>query len=517
MKYYSRLLLYFFLMAHFQSSAQQIDLKNYKPLKSEGAIPNDFISSFSKKYEEGKTQIVDEKKRSIRKSKDEFLVSSSFYLNELLRSGKVLFGDPVTNYVNDVADVLLKDFPELREQLRFYTTKSPQVNAFSTDQGIIFVNLGLIAQVENEAQLAYVIAHEIIHFVKKHNMELYVFTDKLERKSNVGKRTNYEGLMLNKSFRSKESEFESDREGLTSYFLKTGYSLKSVNSAFDVLLYSYLPFDEVPFEKSFFETSFFHFPANYILDSLSAVDAEKYLNEESATHPSIYKRRETMLGLINEQKKDAGKEFILSESRFREVQNLARFESVRLKIIDMKYISALYDCFLLLKTFPDNRFLEISKAACLYSLSRYKTEWKTASQTSYKKIQGESQQIFYFLQKLNKKELNILALATCWRAKQKFSDSEYLKLICEELIEDLALANKTKFSYFLTESPTDSARIIENAIDTTSKSKYDKIKAKQKKSGFDGDFLRTAMIDIINDTAFISEYKRIEALSNENE
>jgi hypothetical protein len=78
MKYYSRLLLYILLMIQIQVSAQKIDFKNYKPLKSEGAIPQDFISSFSKKYEEGKTQIVDEKKRSVRKSKDEFLVSSSF-------------------------------------------------------------------------------------------------------------------------------------------------------------------------------------------------------------------------------------------------------------------------------------------------------------------------------------------------------------------------------------------------------------------------------------------------------
>jgi len=72
-------------------------------------------------------------------------------------SGRVLFGDPVSEYVNTVADKLLENEPELRSKLRFYCLKSNVTNAFATNQGMIFVTLGLIAQLENEAQLAQVL------------------------------------------------------------------------------------------------------------------------------------------------------------------------------------------------------------------------------------------------------------------------------------------------------------------------------------------------------------------------
>jgi hypothetical protein len=289
--------------------------------------------------------------------------------------------------------------------------------------------------------------------------------------------------------------------------------MKSVKSVFDVLLYSYLPFDEVAFNKSFFETSCLKFPPSYLLDSVSQINAEKYLSEESATHPSIEQRRETILSLINALPVKESKEFLVSEEEFKEVRNICRFESLRLKMVAGNYIDALYDCYLLSSEFPDNRFVVVSTATCLYGLSRYKTEWKTAVKTSYKKVQGELQQMYYFIQKLSKKELNILALGYSWQAKQKYPDSEFLNLATDDLMADLVLANKVPYSFFLTALPNnDSLSNQEKNLDTTNLSKYDKIKQKKKKSGVDDDFLSFAFIDLLKDADFKSLYLKYDKL-----
>jgi predicted Zn-dependent protease len=125
-------------------------------------------------------------------------------------SGKVIFNDPVTIYINKVADYILADEPELRKKLRFYTLKTNTPNAFSTDQGVVLVTTGLIAQLENEAQLGFILCHEIIHYIEKHVRNGYV-----ENKNITKGRGEYSGLSYRSrisqlSKYSKDLEFEAD-------------------------------------------------------------------------------------------------------------------------------------------------------------------------------------------------------------------------------------------------------------------------------------------------------------------
>jgi predicted Zn-dependent protease len=103
-----------------------------------------------------------------------FFESTRYAIDELLLSGQILFNEELSVYLNKVAKYTLSGEKELLNQLRFYVLKSTEVNAYSTDQGIIFFTTGLLAQLENEAQLAYIIAHEASHFILKHVREGYV-------------------------------------------------------------------------------------------------------------------------------------------------------------------------------------------------------------------------------------------------------------------------------------------------------------------------------------------------------
>ncbi len=92
---------------------------------------------------------------------------ASVKMEEGLRKSGQVYEDPgLTRYLQSILDRL---YPEFAGHMRVHILKAPVLNAFALPNGGIYVNLGLIAVLENEAQLATVLAHEGIHFVNKHS------------------------------------------------------------------------------------------------------------------------------------------------------------------------------------------------------------------------------------------------------------------------------------------------------------------------------------------------------------
>jgi predicted Zn-dependent protease len=92
--------------------------------------------------------------------------SQAAELHEILLSSGVIYADPaLTAYVQGVVDRL---YPEFKGVIRVTLLKSPHLNAFAVPDGNIYVNVGLLARFENEAQLATVLGHEGTHFTNRH-------------------------------------------------------------------------------------------------------------------------------------------------------------------------------------------------------------------------------------------------------------------------------------------------------------------------------------------------------------
>ena len=86
----------------------------------------------------------------------------------LARAGK-LNTDPALNaYLQGIMDRL---YPEFGGRLRVRPLNAQHINAFALPNGSIYVNAGLIARFENEAQLATVLAHEGAHFTHRHSLQ----------------------------------------------------------------------------------------------------------------------------------------------------------------------------------------------------------------------------------------------------------------------------------------------------------------------------------------------------------
>lgn len=86
----------------------------------------------------------------------------------LARAGKIR-NDPALNaYLQDILDKL---YPEFNGRLRVRALDAPHLNAFALPNGSIYINTGLLARLQNEAQLATVLAHEGVHFVHRHSFQ----------------------------------------------------------------------------------------------------------------------------------------------------------------------------------------------------------------------------------------------------------------------------------------------------------------------------------------------------------
>ena len=83
-----------------------------------------------------------------------------------------LAADPgLQRYVNHVGRWLAvqTERPDLPWQ--FGVLEAPQVNAFAVPGGTIFITRGLLERMRNEAELAGVLGHEIVHVLRKHHLK----------------------------------------------------------------------------------------------------------------------------------------------------------------------------------------------------------------------------------------------------------------------------------------------------------------------------------------------------------
>lgn len=521
-------MLFLCLVVCLGSTAQ--DFNNYKPLRSSGSIPKKFITTSTEKYNAEVHQNISRKdKRSVKKAKKQFFLESNFEIDELLLSGKVLFNDPVSRYTSRVLDQLLKNDKETRSKIEVYAVRSDEVNAFTTNNGIIFVTMGLLAQLENEAELAYVLSHEVTHFTKQHVLKQAIKDDDIRNERGSYRKTSYDDKLLARSQYSKQQESEADLEGYYLY-LKTNYDLKTLDGVFDALQYAHLPFDEVPFKKEVLETKYLKLPKGYFLAKVKEVEANDR-DDTLGTHPGVSIRREAIMSLADKENNKGRKEFIVSEDEFYKIQKMCRFEISTLDNQHTRYEASLYNSYLLMQDDPNSKYLKVSLGKSLYGLSKYANDDRFDKvHYSPEDMQGESEQVYFLFDKLTKKEKNVLAVSYLWRLKKQYPDDKELAAITDDIFHEMVVVNYNDKSYFsttprplndTTQRDTAAATLkpTESGTETKPKKtaikkqgKYQHIRKAKKKEGDEdnerGSFARYAFVDLLQDPEFNADYDK---------
>jgi len=459
--FYMRLLLSVLLLS-FVCQAQT--LENYENLRLSGDLTKDFTTSTSVKFERDQKKVSKENEKSIQKAEKRFYEVSHYKVGELLLSGKVLVNDPITNYVNKVADELLKDDPTLRKKIRIYTVKNPSVNAFTTNDGIILINWGLLSKLENEAQLAFILSHELMHFTEEHVIDNFIEAEKIEQGVGVYRRQSDLDRFTARTNYSKELESEADIKGFE-VFLNSNYKLNAAIGAFNVLAYAHTPFANKVFDLSFFDVD-----TNFVLaaDTLFLPDIqepEAHEDEDSDTHPALSDRKIKMESLIEKHDDTQRKEYLVSQTAFKQIQNQARFELSKLFLYRTSYEYGIYHTYLLLQDAPNNLYLHKNMLKALYGIAKFKNNMdgkeKEEDDDGFDfdstiteddeddAIRGQINQVLHLFEEISDVEATVLALVQAWKYQEKYTKEDIeVNRIVHDLIQELVVEHNWKRDSF---------------------------------------------------------------------
>lgn len=86
----------------------------------------------------------------------------------LLGQFKMSNNEKLQKYVNLVGTTLTQNCSRPELVFYFIVVESSEINAYSTPGGYVFITTAILAEMENEAELAGVLAHEIAHVSERH-------------------------------------------------------------------------------------------------------------------------------------------------------------------------------------------------------------------------------------------------------------------------------------------------------------------------------------------------------------
>lgn len=172
---------------------------------------------------------------------------------EILTKSGFIYGDKeLTTYLNKiVSNILTEKVKSTGYSVKVYIVKDPSFNAFMTANGGMYVHTGLLSSIENEAQLVTILAHELSHFVNRHQLKffrnlknmsafysaLYVTSAAVSPYSSYGDLSNLlikYGFLSSVTGYSREMECEADRGGFEA-LTKNNYDINQAPKVFEFL------------------------------------------------------------------------------------------------------------------------------------------------------------------------------------------------------------------------------------------------------------------------------------------
>lgn len=105
------------------------------------------------------------------KSEDEELLIGANTATLLLAKAPLLDDPAVQAYVNSVGMWVAQNSERPELAWHFAVLNNRAVGAYAAPGGYVFITSGLLAQMNSEAELAGVLAHEVAHVVRKHHLQ----------------------------------------------------------------------------------------------------------------------------------------------------------------------------------------------------------------------------------------------------------------------------------------------------------------------------------------------------------
>jgi len=358
-------------------------------------------------------------------SKADFQRESNFSLSRILSSGNVVYNNDITIYLQEVFDRVVPVNSRTRE-VSVYLLKTSTPNAFATHQGVVFVTVGLLAQLKNEAELAFILGHEYAHIQEQHGIN-----KRLEQIQSIKERRQrgyrFADFVRHMSDYSKRLELAADSIAFE-LIVNSPYKIEESVGALEVLRYTHLPFEEVEFDLAFFESANFKIPSNFFLEIATSKDTDIHQGDDTlSTHPSIEDRIKAVADfkkLIEIQDKG----YVSNKEEFFMARDRCREAVVRYQLANLEYIKSLYNAYVQHLKSPEDPYYLVAIAKSLYGYSKYRNAGEM-KEVTHRYEAGMISRFYYFLQSMNSEQVSLIALRKMVEINETLNDQHVLQLI----------------------------------------------------------------------------------------
>jgi predicted Zn-dependent protease len=269
-----------------------------------------------------------------------------------VNDGLIYIGwDEMESYVNEVFSKIKKKDDKTSY---VYLFRDYEINAFTIYDGSIFINIGLLAELQDEAALACILAHEYAHYINADVKNSYINDIKTYNKTKKSEREEIQIQFKNREY-SRETETIADKQGYE-YALAGGYNIESASSYFTLFIKTEDRGDFINKNRKKYNLTV-QGDNNYKFkqDSINKATLELL-----RTHPDAKKRMDVLNATITTNKCADCKTYQVGKKKFEKLKKQAKYEALNIMLQKNKLYDAIETAFKYHLIEPDNTyFIEV--------------------------------------------------------------------------------------------------------------------------------------------------------------
>lgn len=428
------LLLCGFLLVPYNSCAQKPT--SYKPLENDITLQEEVKSDLIAQHEQALDQIEKKEVKAFYEKRHQVILDG-------FEEETYLFDPSIYPIAQKVLqDILLANSCFEGKKIRLLVARSSIPNAACYGEGTLVINLGLLSRLENKAQLAFVIAHELAHQHMDHvngdflrrveYLESDEFKEEVKsiKKSEYNRLARVETLTMNYTFsnRKHSRKHEAEADSIAVEFLKnTAYDPSAALKALDILDH----IDEEKYPNAVAFEQLFNYPDYpwdpYWLEEESVFGVKQKVDQELQdslkTHPDCQKRIELLKTHFQ-----LAFPALEADRQFKGVALVSDFEIVQYALVSKRLGLCLYRTLILQETHPKNAYLQAAIAICLYRICQEQEAHQLGMNVGMPDAEQPEnyRKTLQFIQNLRIKEIKALVNQQARRCYKEFGDDEHV-------------------------------------------------------------------------------------------
>ncbi|WP_315823172.1 M48 family metallopeptidase [Paraflavitalea speifideaquila] len=294
---------------------------------------------------------------------------------------KEIYTDPTARgYLEALVNELIQGNPQLKQRdFQCFFSRSGIPNASYIGEGIILFNMGLFHRLENESQVAFVLAHEIAHFFLNHSdnaINRYVSALNSEevqaalrkiKGSEFGKREQVDKLVKGLTFNSRRHsrDHESQADSMAVMFLRnTKFDITSAVTTLALLdTIDTDNFNTATALENTFNSPKYPFQKKWIRKEEGLLGGHALLNEDALpddslkTHPDCRQRIQYLQPMINSASQTITASNPINKTTFETLAQTFRQEIIAYTYTANNYSRSLYYTLRQLQKTPTDPYL----------------------------------------------------------------------------------------------------------------------------------------------------------------